>query len=285
MVNWLTKTLFGVCGLLFLTIVLLSIRRKVDYLVRLQREVLAIAGGDLDLPLTLQGSDELTMLAECVDGMRASLMTRIRKEETRGEEGYDIVTALSHDLRTPLTSLSGYLEVLFRQDLPEMQHAYVAKCIQKAEQLKEISDLLFSGLSETSPPEALGMLPSDELMDRWIADYVGELKMKGFSVECAVISEHCNLFVQQAGFRRVLDNVFTNMEKYADARVPVKISIERNDKAFWLVIQNQFRHDAVMAGSGMGLAICENLMRKMGGMFEIDKTSDMFMYRLGWMVA
>ena len=284
-VDWLTKALLGVCGLLFLMIMLLSIRKKVRYLVRLQQEVLAIAGGDLDLPLTMQGSDELSMLAECVDGMRSTLMTRIREEETRGQKNYDAATTLSHDLRTPLTSLSGYLEVLCRQDLSETQRVYVAKCMDKAVRLKEISDLLFNGFSETAAPiEQLVLLPSEEMVEHWMGEYIEELTAKGFVIEHVFTNESCVLRVQRTSLQRVLDNVFSNIEKYAAEDKPIQISTEREGKIFWVIIKNKPGNDAEMSGNGLGLTICENLMRTMSGTFETVVMDGMFIYRLGWLL-
>jgi len=283
-VNWLTKILLGACGLLFLAIVLLSVRRKVRYLVQLEREVQAIAGGDMELPLTIRGSDELAMLAECIDGMRSSLIARIHEKEARGQENYAIITTLSHDLRTPLTSLCGYLEVLFRQDITETQRAYVTKCIDKATQLKEISDLLFAGFSKTTAPaEKLDVLPSDELIHHWIGGYVEELEEKGFSVEQALINERCAVLVRRISLRRVLDNVFSNIEKHAEGSVPVQINAERNEKGFWIIIKNKTGNDASRFSSGLGLTICDSLMRNMRGVFETTSVDGMFVYRLGWL--
>jgi len=286
MVNWLTKMLLGACGLLFLAIILKSVQRKVQYLVQLENEVQSIAGGELNLPITIRGSDELAMLAECVDGMRSSLLERIHDEEARGQENYAVTTTLAHDLRTPLTSLSGYLEVLCRQDISETQRTYVAKCIEKAAQLKEISDLLFAGLSESAASsEKLDLLPANELIDQWIGEYVDELSGKGFSVEQAFTDERCTVFVQRTSLRRVLNNVFSNIEMYAEISMPIQISAEKNEKGFWIVIQNRSERDMFIYGSGLGLAICEGLMRNMHGIFETNSAEGIFLCRLGWHIV
>ena len=282
--DWLTKALLGICGLFFLGVVLLCIRHKVRYLIRLEQEVLAIAGGDLGLPLTRQGSDELATLAECVDEMRTSLMARIREEEKRGQQSYASVTALSHDLRTPLTALTGYLEVLHRQNLPDAQRTHVAKCIDKAAQVKVLSDLLFSGLQAADTAETLELLPASDLTGHWLGGYIDELSATGVDVECAFAEVHCALLVRPTSLRRVLDNIFSNMEKYAGTHAMVQSGKDAGEKTFWVTFENT-PDRAASSGSGLGLPICADLMRNMRGTFETHRVDNRFVYRLGWTVA
>ncbi|HML48621.1 MAG TPA: histidine kinase dimerization/phospho-acceptor domain-containing protein, partial [Clostridia bacterium] len=126
------KVLLLIAGLVFLGILLWCIRRKLRYFMRLEQEVLSIAGGSLQTPISVHGQDELARLAECIDEMRDSLVSKLRREEARQQESYEWVTSLSHDLRTPLTMLTGYLEILRRRQPTPEQLTYLDKACGKA---------------------------------------------------------------------------------------------------------------------------------------------------------
>ncbi|MCL1795250.1 MAG: hypothetical protein FWG37_00015 [Clostridia bacterium] len=284
MVDWLAKALLGLCGLVFLSAVLLAIRHKVLYLVRLEQEVLAIAGGDLCLPLTRQGSDELAMLAECVDEMRTSLLARVRAEEAHRQQSYTPISALSHDLRTPLTALNGYLEVLRKQNLPDEQQAYVIKCIDKLTQVKTLSDLLFASLQAAGAAERLETMSADELTRSLLGNYIEDLSAAGIDVDCSLTGTNCVLLVQPTSLRRVLDNVFSNLGKYAGTQVRIQSGKEDGGKIFWITFENT-PNRVYPSGSKLGLSICEDLMRNMRGRFETHTVENRFTHRVSWTIA
>ncbi|MGO4987585.1 histidine kinase dimerization/phospho-acceptor domain-containing protein [Gallicola sp. Sow4_E12] len=102
----------GISFLAFLGIVLYSIRRKLKYITKIESELKILGGGDLTYPITIKGKDELASLAKEVERMRCALLERQETEEAAHEANRGLVTAMSHDLRTPLTALIGYLELL-----------------------------------------------------------------------------------------------------------------------------------------------------------------------------
>lgn len=91
--------------LLFLGIVMAGIHRSMSYIKRLSSEIEILEDGNLDYPVTVLGKDELAVLANGIDNMRRSVKTRIRQEKELMKINQAMITGLSHDLRTPLTSL------------------------------------------------------------------------------------------------------------------------------------------------------------------------------------
>lgn len=125
---------------------LAAIRGKTRYIVRLRDELRILETGDLNYSITIKGNDELEDLASGIDSMRLAFMERLDSEERTHTANQNLVTAMSHDLRSPLTSLIGYLEILAHEkytDQEQMQK-YVRSSRTKAYQMKELSDKLFS---------------------------------------------------------------------------------------------------------------------------------------------
>ena len=97
---------------LFLLLVLFGIRSKMAYILKLSDEVEILEGGSLDYKITVKGKDELAALAEGLESMRLSFQELIRQEARMVQENQKIVTEMSHDLRTPVTSIMLYTEIL-----------------------------------------------------------------------------------------------------------------------------------------------------------------------------
>ena len=90
----------------------LSSRKIIRYILLLSGEIQAMEGGDLDHPITIQGDDELALLATSLDGLRLTLRQQQAEEAQAAAKVKSLITEMSHDLRTPLTTLLLYTEIL-----------------------------------------------------------------------------------------------------------------------------------------------------------------------------
>lgn len=97
---------------LFVLLLMIPINRKLRYIRRLREELKILEGGDLNYSVTLRGRDELYDLARGLEEMRLSLIRQQREREDAQQANAELVTAVSHDLRTPLTSLIGYMDLV-----------------------------------------------------------------------------------------------------------------------------------------------------------------------------
>ena len=102
----------GVSVLLFLFIFLYFLHRKIRYVHQLEEEVKILEVGGMDNQITEKGGDELSELAFGLEQMRLSLNENIREKEEIMEVNNRLVTGMAHDLRTPLTALLLYTELL-----------------------------------------------------------------------------------------------------------------------------------------------------------------------------
>ena len=129
--------------LLFFLLLFFFISRKMHTIVQLEKEILRMSGGDLETPVSSFGGDELGSLANELDHLRLALSETIRQEQESRTANQDLITAMSHDLRTPLTVLTGYLEVLRLGHNPSKREEYVNRCLQKTSDLRELTDRMF----------------------------------------------------------------------------------------------------------------------------------------------
>ena len=116
--------------LVFLAVCIGFMEKKITYITLLEREVKVLKGGSLEKEISIRGSDELTSLAQGLNDMRVSLKENMEMKEKLRSANKSLVTGLSHDLRTPLTTLMIYLELLSNGKVPqaEKQIQYLKKC-------------------------------------------------------------------------------------------------------------------------------------------------------------
>ncbi|GHU68041.1 two-component sensor histidine kinase [Clostridia bacterium] len=280
MTEWASRALLLFCAIMFLGIVLVGVRGAVKRIIRLEREVLAIAGGAAEGVITRAGSDELALLAQSIDEMRCAITTRTREEESLLRERYEWTTALSHDLRTPMTALRGYIEVMLRSEKPN--HAYLQKCVSLTERLKVMTDLLFSCFSSVSLPRDLIECLEGDIITGWIQERVDTLRLNGFNVNIAVSESDMTVQAHRLATERVLDNVFGNIEKYADPASPVSVVVTFEANSYAVAINSSGLPGLTKGGAGLGLTICGNLMRAMDGAMQTDLIDQEFQYKLVW---
>lgn len=257
------------------------IRRKVRYITLLESELQILKGGDLTYPVTIKGKDELAGLAAEIDSMRRSIRERQQEEEQAVRANRELVTAMSHDLRTPLTSLLGYVDILKLHKYQEgQQEQYIHAIGEKAYQIKSMSDKLFEyflvfrkereelQLEQVNGMEFLGQVVEESLFD---------LESEGFLIARRSDPIDCVLHVDVELIRRVFGNIFSNLLKYADRSQPVQVCYEQREDRLTVCFRN-----FIMAGedgkesSQIGLKTCEKIMEEHGGSFHCRKEKGRF---------
>lgn len=132
--------------ILFFAITMLVISRRIAYISQLDEEIQIFGGGDLSVPVTVKkGRDELTSLAFNLEEMRKAMTEKLSVEEDIRKQKEELVTSISHDLRTPLTALIGYLEIIKSKKYKseDQKEEYLDKILDKAFQMKQLSNYLF----------------------------------------------------------------------------------------------------------------------------------------------
>lgn len=265
---------------LFLLLVLLGIRRKMDYIRILSSEIEILEGGSLDYPITVKGKDELAALAEGLDGMRISFKNLILQEAEIVRENQRNVTEMSHDLRTPVTSIMLYTEILKKGKYKNKEQLmeYLEKIDQKAHRMKHLTDHLFeysliAGEEvELEEPEQYEVLFYD-----LFSETCSYLEQKGFSVIFHVAWTDCLLRISTGYVMRIMDNVTSNIVKYADISEPVEISSVKESSMVGFMFENKIRSlKEKVESTGIGIQNIHNMMKQMGGNCIVEKDKDSF---------
>ena len=138
-----------------------GMQEDVRYIQCLQREVAVISLGNLEEKVTIQGEDELAQLARGLDSMRQELKEHEQTEKELRAAQEKLVVGMSHDLRTPLTGLLTYMEILRKQEREgNVSGEYIEKAYSRILQIKSMSDRMFEFFfidsqkeTELEPPE------------------------------------------------------------------------------------------------------------------------------------
>ena len=132
------------CVAVFLSGILIFIGRMMKRVSAVKDSIVRMSVGDLSSPVPPCGADEIGIVSKELDTLRQTLQENIRRESESRQANQDLITAMSHDLRTPLTVLNGYLEVLkLKRADPGAREKYVDRCLEKAADIKALTDRMF----------------------------------------------------------------------------------------------------------------------------------------------
>lgn len=232
--------------------------------------------------IAVTGTDEIARLAASVNTMRDTILERTRNEQTAWQANSDLITALSHDIRNPLTSLIGYLDLLeMSQDrLPEDLRSYVLASRDKAYQLKDLTGemfryfLVFSRGEQETHPE-----PYDAqiLCAQLLGECAAELRSRGFDVNLLLLTTPCTVTTDVQMLKRVTDNLLSNIERYADPAARLTILAECEGERLHVCFANRARRELARVESNhIGLRTCEAILQLLGGQFFTHRTGDDF---------
>ena len=268
--------------LLFVLILYACIRKKTRYIALLSREIQAMGAGDLERPVTIQGNDEITSLAVDMEKMRISFIERLKQEEEMTKRSSELLTAMSHDLRTPLTSLIGYLDIvdLEKCESGEQAKKYIRSGREKAYQIKEMTDRLFEYfLAYQSPTDEIEteIVDAGMLFSQLWAESALILETDGYIINVTGPDCETNVEVNIPYIRRVIDNLISNVRKYADKEEPVLVSMEkRMDRFVFEVSNSHARRSKTTERNGIGLASCKRMIESLKGAFVVNESDEIY---------
>lgn len=280
-----TITSFAAAGMVFLALMLWYNRKVTRSVTRLAARVRQVSQGDLTMEICPTSNDEIGNLARDVNHMRLSILDKLNREAAAWRANSELITAMSHDVRTPLTTLMGYLELLSQENLdPQKREAYVELCCRKAEKLRELTNELFSYsmvFGKEGPEVRQEIYDAQLLLEQLLGEHEAELLEAGYQVNAHRLAEPGQIRVDLQHLRRVLDNLFSNIRKYADPKMPVVIETCWEGPLLRITLQNGLPHKASLVESTrIGLRTCEKLMAAMGGSFQREQTPDAFIVHI-----
>lgn len=270
--------------LLFFFILLFFVNRKLKSILILKQDVLTMASGDLTHPVTNFGGDEIGILAEELDGLRNSLNETILKEQESRKANQDLITALSHDLRTPLTILTGYLEVLRLKRNPVMQEEYLERAFKKTEDIKELTDRMFEYalVSEENETPDITWISTDFII-QCLQENCDFIKLTGFIPQISIPDITGILKSDKTMLKRIFNNLFSNIIKYGDKKQTVNVSGRLSGRTFIITVSNSVKQGALKEdSSNIGLRNTQRMIQILGGDFEIENKNGLFTVRMNF---
>lgn len=271
-----------VSAVLFAVLLLLYFGQIIDRIMRLSREAAEIGSGDINSPISIAGEDEIADLARSVDGMRSSVIERMRNESRAWQANSDLITAISHDIRTPMTSMIGYLTLLRESDTaqPEKVRQFTDSAYSKAMELKALTDELFKYFLVFGKAKLELQAESFEaplLLGQMISEAQFDLVDAGFAVYVPEQVPPCLVSVDALYLKRVFDNLVSNVKKYAEPSEPVHIECSYSGTHVSVMMKNTVRRElARVESTKIGIQTCQRIMDAMSGSFETCTDGESF---------
>ncbi|MBQ2750720.1 MAG: sensor histidine kinase [Clostridia bacterium] len=274
MQGWMLNLCLLLSVVFFLVLFLVLLGDRLSYIRTITQGIDRLKEGQGDWAIPLQGNNELTTLAETINAMNAARNAVREKEKTLNEERETLIRTLAHDIRTPLTSVLSYSELLMARDgLDAPSREQVALIREKAGRIKELTDVLLDG-GKRNPEE----FSDAKLLFSQLAMEFEEVLEEDFSVETDLsgMPEFGGRF-DLGELRRVFDNLITNVQKYADPENPVTLTIVGTEGGIRITQQNAVRKgDSPTESFQMGITSIRRIAHNYGGGVETRTDGEQF---------
>lgn len=275
-------------AMIFIGMLTRLLKNKLGYISVIERELQILEGGNLEYPITIKGTDEISNLARGIDQLRRSVIEDRRREQKMLQANKELVTAMSHDLRTPLTTLTGYLEILEMNRVKdeEQRKRFVELSLAKSREIKELSDELFEYFliyGEDNKKLEVEIVPASSLVEDLIYNQFLYLEENGYSLEVNnhVDEQTGNCQINSQYLQRVLNNILSNLEKYADKEKAIEISAAKEQNYLVLKVRNGIRKDfQPHESTKIGLVTCERIVKLHQGEFKTYEAENEFVVQL-----
>ena len=262
-------------SLIFLILVLVYNSRVLRRIIDLSDKVNRIRAGETDLEIDPGEPDEIGNLAVDIDMMRNAVLEKMNSEKAAQEANNQLITSMSHDIRTPLTSLIGYLDIIagHKYKTEEELQRYINSCSDKAVQLKGLSDKLFQYFlvyNNEAQKRELEEFDIGILFQQFMIEHISELTQYGYEVELTdEIPENVMIETETSAMQRLFDNLFSNIMKYADNAYPIIITAEIIQNQVKIVLKNHITEDAgKVESTKIGVKTCKKIVDDLGGTFR-----------------
>lgn len=271
---------------------------------RIADAISKIAGGDTSYHMDLDGltGKELhlgNMINSIGTGLEQALQERVKSERLKA----NLITNVSHDIKTPLTSIINYVDLLKREQLPnEKVQEYLKVLDQKSQRLKNLTEDLVEASKASSGNVKLEFTTLDLVEMIWQTNGEFEEKFATRHLELVSTLPEGSLLIDADGRHlwRVLENIYNNAYKYAMEHSRVYTDLTQEGDYAYFTIKNVsesplnvkadelterfVRGDVsrTTEGSGLGLSIAESLTKLQNGTFQILIDGDLFKVRIGF---
>ena len=260
-------------------------------LVKLKNATKNIKEGNLDFELEVEGDDEFAELCQDFEEMRKRLKANAEEKIILDKENKELISNISHDLKTPITAVKGYVEGIMDgvADTPEKMDRYIRTIYNKTNEMDHlINELTFYSKIDTNRiPYTFSKIRVTDYFNDCAEELQLELEVKGVDLVYAnYVDDSVLVIADGEQIRRAIHNIVTNSTKYMNKehgiiqlRVKdvgdfIQVEIEDNGKGiaakdlpniFDRFYRTDFSRNSSKGGSGIGLSIVKKIMEDHGG--------------------
>ena len=271
-------------------------RKSFEYIDDILLAIKKISAGDLNTNIDVKGDNEFSEIAASINKMAEEIRVLMESERHNEKSKNEMITNIAHDLRTPLTSILGYLDLINKRDLSEeTKKEYLKIVYEKSKKLQDLIESLFSFTKTNSSKLVLKIEKIDiiKLLCQLMEEFYPNFENKGITCSVNTSEDSCVIDGDGTLLARLFDNLINNAIKYgADGkRIDIKISVEKKivkiavinygkvipANELPLIFGKFYRVDQARnsntGGTGLGLAIAKNITELHHGI--IDVSSDL----------
>jgi signal transduction histidine kinase len=256
-----------------------------------------LAGGQMEYKLdTSKMYWEFKKHGDCLnaigDGMSAAVDQRMKSERLKTE----LITNVSHDIKTPLTSLINYVDLLQKEHTAEQAAEYIEVLSRQSQRLKKLTEDLLEASKASTGNLSVTLTNTNlgELLRQTLGEYSERISLAGLETVLSVPEEPVTVLADGRLLWRVMDNLLANICKYAMSGTRVYIDVLKKPDAVCVLIKNISRDKLNISGdelterfvrgdlsrntegSGLGLHIARSLVELQRGSFRLEVDGDLF---------
>ena len=232
------------------------------------------------------GDSSVQLLASRINAQLQALRKERLKLQTGNDELTTAVTNISHDLRTPLTAICGYLDLLEQEPQSEKSGRYLAVIRERTDSMRSLTEELFRYSVITATADELDMqaVRLNDILEQSLAGFYGALSACGITPEIRIPEAAVIRKLDAAALRRIFDNILSNAVKYSDGDLTIRLrpdgSVTFSNRASSLsrvqaerLFDRFYTVETARNSTGLGLSIAKLLTEKMGGTITAEYES------------
>ncbi len=258
------------CVLLFFISIFSEFKKLVKDILEIKKGIQILEGGNLTFEIQSKRKDEITDLVNSINRMSKELDFQRKEEEILKQKNYDLVTSISHDIRTPLTTVNSYIDLILEgkySDAKELNR-FLTKIKEKSIQINDLTDNLFSHFLNQNKDYTYNFetIIGNEFIRYLLSSMEESLKDKGYQVTIELdLKDDFFLKVDVMQIERVFNNLEGNLIKYARKSNPIIYTASLANNMLYITGKNYILKNNSLDSHGVGIINCQEIIKLHSG--------------------